>query len=141
MRTAFFSVLLAIAGCNYGCDQCANAEFNAQGEQTNGGERMGATKCPPPAPAPVPPKPKPTPVPVPVVVTPPAPAPAPAAPSCFTACAQFRLKGCKEGTPTNDGATCEEVCETMQSSGFIVYDLSCASKIQLCSDISKCPRR
>ena len=125
MRIYLTTLILLIVGCNYGCDQCVNSSTSPDAEHTSGGERMGL--CPP------------TPTPI---VIPPRPTPAPIAvvPSCTTACSNFRSMSCKEGNPTNDGATCESVCENMRSVNIIMYDLTCATKVTSCADISKCPR-
>jgi len=132
-------LVLLITSCGVACDPCANYTYTP-GEDTSGNETLAA-RCKPPAPVPPAPTPAPEPVPtpeptpVPVVVVPTAPA------SCDTACARFRIKDCPEGKPTNDGASCETVCTNMQSVGMIVYDLECASKINDCSEISRCPRQ
>ncbi len=79
------------------------------------------TACPPPQP-----------------VTP-GPTPEEAEADCSSACIHYRKLGCEEGENTNDGATCEDVCENFQASGMIVMDLDCASKVTTCDAINECP--
>lgn len=137
------ALVLLITSCGFACDPCANYVYTP-GEETTGDEALAAKreKCKP-TPAPVPPAPEPAPEPTPeptpdpVVVVP----PVPPTPSCDTACTRFRELKCPEGDPTNDGASCETVCTNMQSTGLIVYDLACATKITACSGISLCPRQ
>jgi len=61
--------------------------------------------------------------------------------ACQKACAHFRELKCEEGQPTKDGATCETICENMQTTHLISYDLDCAAKAPTCDVISTCPRK
>ncbi len=55
-------------------------------------------------------------------------------PSCVAACTHLRDLGCEEGQPTDDGATCEEVCENGMSER---YDLGCVAEVIYC-DMTGC---
>jgi hypothetical protein len=65
----------------------------------------------------------------------------PARSACQRACEHFRELKCEEGEPTKDGATCETVCENMQTSNLISYDLDCAAKAPTCDYVDSCPRK
>lgn len=58
--------------------------------------------------------------------------------SCASACTQLRYLSCEAAEPTGEGATCEEVCETVQKSGVIHWDLGCRSKAKTCEAIDAC---
>lgn len=75
----------------------------------------------PPSPAPAPPDP---------------PAP-PAALNCDTACAQLRLLGCAEAAPTDDGASCEMVCQNADASKSPL-PVACISRAQTCAAAELC---
>jgi len=117
MKNILFILTLIISGCNF--DPCVS-----YGDKSTGGE------CPQP-------NPKPNPKPNPDVITPPIPEVSP----CSTACIHFHELKCPEGDPTNDGASCETVCQNMQSTGMIVYDLACAAEVKSCAAIAQCPRQ
>jgi hypothetical protein len=70
-------------------------------------------------------------------VPPPPPEPAGAA-SCADVCARGIELGCPWGRPTGEGASCETVCENVQSSGVIVWDLSCRAVAPSCEAIDAC---
>jgi len=123
MKTTLGLLLALLLSSCVRCEPCSNGTVPTA-------DKMGACNCPP-APAP-------TPAPTP---TPPKPAPVVVAPSCSTACVHFRELSCPEGNPTNDGASCETVCSNMQSTGMIVYDLACATKVKTCAAIAQCPRQ
>jgi hypothetical protein len=61
--------------------------------------------------------------------------------ACQRACDHFRELKCEEGEATKDGATCEAVCENMQTSNLLSYDLQCAAKAPTCDFIDNCPRK
>ena len=58
--------------------------------------------------------------------------------TCAHACDRLRVLGCREAEPTPRGATCEDVCENIQSSGFIEWDLACRAAIQGCEAVDLC---
>jgi hypothetical protein len=76
--------------------------------------------CPHPAPPPVPP--------TPVIA------------SCATVCAHETDLGCPAARSTPNGATCEDVCRNVQTSGIITWDLACRSTAPTCSAIDACER-
>lgn len=83
----------------------------------------------------------------------PSPAPAPTAEAdagpmdaasrtpCQRACGHYRYLKCDEGKPTADGATCETVCENMQASKLVAYDLTCGAKVKSCPEIGTCSKQ
>ncbi len=93
--------------------------------------------CPKPAPGPVPPS---------------APDAGVVGARCDDVCVHFRELGCKEGgsrevlggkplgTVSQEGRTCTEVCEAVQSSGLVSWDLSCRAAITACSQVDACER-
>lgn len=63
-----------------------------------------------------------------------------AAAPCAAVCAHMRTLGCAAATPTPKGASCEEVCITVQTSGVVAWDLDCRSKAPTCDAIDACER-
>src|SRR4029077_13283401 len=71
--------------------------------------------------------------------TTPPPKPAPQAVfTCLDACRRVQELGCPQGWPTNRGATCADVCENMQSSGIVVWDLACMTQATSCLATTDC---
>ena len=60
-----------------------------------------------------------------------------AAATCGTACEHWRELGCPEGSGS-PRATCEEVCDNIQRSGILAWDLDCRSRITSCSQLDQC---
>lgn len=75
--------------------------------------------------------------------SPPAPTPAPAGgePSCDQFCAHARRLGCRVGTPTRKGASCEAVCRNVQESGIASFDLRCGMAADSCQALDACDER
>jgi hypothetical protein len=82
---------------------------------------------------------------------PPGPGPVPPAPpqdagldasaaTCGSACDRWRELGCEQAEDTADGATCEDVCDNIQSSGIIEWDLACRASVADCAAIDACER-
>lgn len=68
----------------------------------------------------------------------PPPGPHPQGATCVTACAKLNELGCPEGEPTPDGKSCEAVCENVQASGIISWNLDCRSVITECGQTDSC---
>lgn len=58
--------------------------------------------------------------------------------TCSDACTHLAALGCKEGKPTPEGSTCAEVCENVQSSGVISWNLGCRTHIESCAQVDDC---
>jgi hypothetical protein len=58
--------------------------------------------------------------------------------SCADACAHLEELGCEEAEPTPEGATCEEVCEAVESSGTVTLNPACVLQIETCEEIDGC---
>ena len=61
-------------------------------------------------------------------------------PTCRGACDRWRALGCAEAEDTAGGGTCEQVCENVQTSGIIEWDLACRSSVTDCGAIDACER-
>jgi hypothetical protein len=68
---------------------------------------------------------------------PPDPTPYPDDLTCVDACQRLRQLGCKEAAPTNDGATCEMVCENAQASPSPL-PVACISRAITCPAAESC---
>lgn len=64
--------------------------------------------------------------------------PPPHVPSCARACARLAELGCKEGKPTPKGATCQEVCEHTEASGYLSLNPGCVERITSCDQVNSC---
>lgn len=58
--------------------------------------------------------------------------------ACERACARLSELGCEEAQPTPGGATCLEVCETAETSGYFTLDPNCIAEVGQCSDVERC---
>jgi hypothetical protein len=76
----------------------------------------------------------------PAPVTPVEPDPEQSAFDCASACARLRELGCPEAENTAGGATCEQVCDNVQSSGIVSWDLACRSRAPSCPAVDLCER-
>lgn len=81
---------------------------------------IGAVGCPP-TPPPNPPS-----------------APDAGAGSCPLVCDHLRALSCPGGAPTPEGATCEQVCQTIQESGIVHWNLTCRAAASTCAAIDAC---
>jgi hypothetical protein len=75
--------------------------------------------------------------PLPPVVPGPPPPPYPEA-TCEDVCDHWSKLGCKEAEPTAGGETCEAVCENVQGSGIIQWELGCRAIIESCAQADSC---
>ncbi len=60
--------------------------------------------------------------------------------SCETACERLQLLGCPAGRPTPMGVPCITVCEHVQESGLIEWDLPCVARALTCGATDRCAR-
>jgi hypothetical protein len=68
----------------------------------------------------------------------PAPTPDPGASTCDSACTKLRELGCDEAKPTAKGASCEQVCLNVMTSGVIAWNLGCRSAVTTCAAADAC---
>lgn len=66
------------------------------------------------------------------------PTPQPSSATCATVCANMVKLSCPSAKPTAKGATCEQVCNNVQNSGAIKWDLTCRSKALTCAAADLC---
>jgi hypothetical protein len=57
---------------------------------------------------------------------------------CAAACDHLRALHCPAAVPTPEGATCEDVCVTVQRSGILTWDLECRARAASCDAIDAC---
>lgn len=60
--------------------------------------------------------------------------------NCSTACVRLRDLNCSAGENTAGGATCEQVCENVRTSGFVVWNMKCRSLAGSCDAVELCER-
>ena len=60
--------------------------------------------------------------------------------TCAAYCAHAAELGCDQGRPTPNGATCMQVCDNVQTSGYAQMDLRCGYSATNCSAIDACER-
>lgn len=70
---------------------------------------------------------------------PPSPNDAPA--TCAGWCEHAQLLGCPAAMRTAEGASCVEVCENFQSSGFAAFDLACRVHAKSCVAADQCENK
>lgn len=56
---------------------------------------------------------------------------------CPAACENLRRLGCPEGSPLEDGTTCEAFCKETQEQGHPLNP-KCVSEINSCSELNEC---
>lgn len=61
-------------------------------------------------------------------------------PTCVAYCAHVTELGCPQAKPTPKGATCTEVCENVQGSGYASLDLRCGFQAKSCAGVTACER-
>lgn len=59
-------------------------------------------------------------------------------PTCEDACRKLQSLECQAGEETEDGSSCEEVCENLQESGIVSWDLQCMTEIENCDQVANC---
>lgn len=57
---------------------------------------------------------------------------------CERACQRLAALGCEEAQPTDDGASCVDVCSNVEGSGAVTLDPECVVQIAQCEDIDAC---
>lgn len=77
----------------------------------------------------------------------PIPAPVPPSPgdggevaTCVTACARLTELACLAALPTPEGASCVTVCQNIQESGVMLWNLDCISRSPSCNATDVCNR-
>lgn len=63
--------------------------------------------------------------------------PPPGGPTCSTACARLMALGCHDGKPTEEGASCERVCENAASSP-VPLPVACVTAARDCEEAAQC---
>ena len=58
--------------------------------------------------------------------------------TCADACNHMAILGCEEAKPTPKGATCVEVCENVQNSGVMTWNLDCLMGTKSCAQVDVC---
>jgi hypothetical protein len=58
--------------------------------------------------------------------------------TCSGYCIHLRALGCPAGAPTPKGVSCEDVCQNLQDSGVVTYDLGCRTSASTCASIDSC---
>jgi len=61
-------------------------------------------------------------------------------PSCHDVCKRGEQLDCSWALPTLEGATCIEVCQNVQSSGIVNWDLDCRVTAKTCNEVDECER-
>jgi len=69
---------------------------------------------------------------------PPRPVPPPGAATCADVCKRYEALGCPAGKPTPKGAPCVAVCENVQTSGVLKFNLECRVRAASCADADHC---
>lgn len=59
---------------------------------------------------------------------------------CAQACDWMEELGCEAAHTTAEGAGCEEVCQNVQDSGFLRWNLECRSTATTCEAVDRCER-
>lgn len=60
--------------------------------------------------------------------------------SCEGVCERARALKCSWGNPTAAGAQCSTVCQNIQESGFIAWNLNCRAHADSCDAMDVCER-
>lgn len=58
--------------------------------------------------------------------------------TCASVCEHWAELGCPEAEPSPGGETCEAVCERVQGSGIIEWNLACRAAIDSCDQVDSC---
>lgn len=58
--------------------------------------------------------------------------------TCASVCAQAAALGCPAAKPTANGASCEEVCNNVQTSGILQWNLACRAHAASCAAMDSC---
>lgn len=57
---------------------------------------------------------------------------------CESYCAHMTDLGCEIAKPTPDGATCLDICKTVQASTVVTWDLACRVRAESCAAADSC---
>jgi hypothetical protein len=68
----------------------------------------------------------------------PEPIPDPISATCTEVCVRGDFLNCKWAQPTPGGASCVEVCENVQTSGIVQWDLGCRAAARSCAEVEAC---
>lgn len=60
------------------------------------------------------------------------------APTCADVCANYARLRCVAAKPTEAGDSCEAVCERVQGSGIVAFDLGCRAQAASCTAADAC---
>lgn len=58
--------------------------------------------------------------------------------TCESSCDNLRALECPEAEPTEEGATCEDVCRNSVASGYSRIDLACLTRAPSCDLAEEC---
>lgn len=64
-----------------------------------------------------------------------------AARPCLAACRRLIKLGCEAGKPTPEGTSCTRVCENVQSSGIVTWNIDCIKTATSCKAADECNQR
>lgn len=64
--------------------------------------------------------------------------PTPPTATCSDVCARGAELGCEFARPTDGGVGCVDVCENVQRSGIIEWDLACRASAPSCDAVDLC---
>lgn len=59
---------------------------------------------------------------------------------CGAVCERAAELGCEWAKPTPEGTPCEEVCQNIQQSGIVQWDLGCRAGARSCEEADACER-
>lgn len=57
---------------------------------------------------------------------------------CAQACQHLRALGCESGSPTQQGGTCEAICQNTETSGYASEHPQCLAQIKSCDEEDAC---
>lgn len=60
--------------------------------------------------------------------------------TCESFCDHGKELGCEWVKPTPEGTSCVAVCESVQVSGIVKWDLECRVKARSCDEVDDCER-
>jgi len=58
--------------------------------------------------------------------------------TCDDVCKNLQVLGCPAGQPTPNGVPCTAVCQNVQTSGILKWDLSCRAQAASCDAVDRC---
>lgn len=58
--------------------------------------------------------------------------------TCQSACDRLRVLACETAEPTEDGATCEDVCSGSLAAGYSRLDVACITRAPSCAASEQC---